>query len=51
MRSRSRLKLGNKHSAVELAGARQLDLHRVDEMAIDKNFVMEMRAGREPGLA
>ncbi len=42
---------GGQQAAVQLAGARQLDLHRIDEMAVDQDFVVKMRAGREPGLA
>ncbi len=36
---------------VDFAGTGQLDPHRVDEMAIHQNFVMEMRARRETALA
>ena len=39
------------HRPVELARARQLDRHRVDEVAVDDDFVVQMRAGREAGLA
>ena len=50
MRSRSRLK-ATEHLAVELARARELDRHRVDEIAVDDDFVVEVRAGREARLA
>src|ERR1700730_17371660 len=38
------------HAAVEFPRAGELDPHRIDEMAIDDDFVMEMRPGREAGL-
>jgi hypothetical protein len=34
------------HLAVEFAGARELDRHRVDEIAVDDHLVVEVRAGR-----
>src|SRR5580704_10584399 len=38
------------HVAVEFPRAGELDPHRIDEMAIHYDFVMEMRPGREAGL-
>src|SRR5229473_3032193 len=35
--------------AVERAAARQLDAHRIDEAAVDQNFIMDMGPGRLPG--
>ena len=35
----------------ERAAARQPDTHRIDEAAVDQNFVMQMRAGRQAGRA
>src|SRR6266436_7904006 len=37
--------------AVERAAARQLDAHRIDEAAVDQNFIMDVGAGRLPGRA
>src|SRR6185437_12826069 len=34
------------HRAFERAAARQLDTHRVDEAAVDQDFVVNMGAGR-----
>jgi len=39
------------HAAVEFAGAGKLDPHRIDEMPIHQDLVMEMRPCREPCLA
>ncbi len=36
---------------VEFAAARQLDAHRVDKAAVDANFVVHVRAGRQTGGA
>ena len=41
----------SEHLAVELARARELDRHRVDEVAVDDHFVMEMRPGGQSRLA
>jgi len=35
--------------AVKRASARQLHAHRVDEAAVDQNFVMDVGAGGEAG--
>src|SRR3954452_2303678 len=37
--------------ALERAAARQLDAHRIDEAAVDQDFVMHMRASRHAGRA
>src|SRR5205814_8593834 len=34
------------HGALERATARQLDTHRVDETAVDQNFIVDVGAGR-----
>ena len=34
---------------VKRAAARQLDAHRIDEAAVDQDFVMDVRAGRHAG--
>src|SRR5665213_3820081 len=38
---------GGEHRAVEHAAARQLDPQRIDEAAVDQDFVVHVRAGRE----
>src|SRR5713101_7840709 len=35
--------------SLERAAARQFDAHRVDEPAVDQNFVVDVGAGRLPG--
>src|SRR5687768_13779782 len=37
--------------AQQFAAARQLDAHRVDEAAVDADFVVQVRAGGETGRA
>src|ERR1700761_3987110 len=37
------------HRSLERAAARQLDAHRIDEAAVDQNFVMDVGAGRLSG--
>ena len=49
IRSRSRLN-GREHLAVELAGAGELDGHRVDEVAVDDHLIVQMRSRREASL-
>ena len=39
------------HRAFQLAPARQLDAHRIDEAAVDADLVMHVRAGRQAGRA
>src|SRR6185369_13088919 len=37
------------HGAFERAAARQLDTHRVDEAAVDQDFIVDVGAGRHAG--
>src|ERR1051325_10406104 len=39
------------HRAFERTAARQLDPHRIDEAAVDQDFIMDVGAGRLSGRA
>src|SRR5208283_4273711 len=41
---------GRQHLAVELARTSEFDRHRVNEVAVDDDFVVEVRSGREASL-